>query len=39
VRVTAPFFDAKPTNEVAAFTAEAGRHPVFRLSDPTPGNG
>jgi deazaflavin-dependent oxidoreductase (nitroreductase family) len=39
VRVTAPFFDAKPTDEVALFTAEAGRHPVFRLSDSTPGNG
>jgi deazaflavin-dependent oxidoreductase (nitroreductase family) len=33
VRITAPFFDAKPREPVAAFVREAGRHPVFRLSD------
>ena len=31
-RVTAPFFDAKPSDPVEKFVAEAGRHPVFRLS-------
>ncbi len=34
VRVTAPFFDAQASDEVAAFVAEADRHPVFRLTDP-----
>lgn len=32
VRITAPFFDAKPGDPVATFVQEAGRHPVFRLS-------
>ena len=31
-RATAPFFDAKPSDPVEKFVAEAGRHPVFRLS-------
>ncbi|MEU4248664.1 nitroreductase family deazaflavin-dependent oxidoreductase [Amycolatopsis sp. NPDC026612] len=30
--VTAPFFDAKLTDPAEAFTAEADRHPVFRLA-------
>ncbi len=33
VRVTAPFFDAKPDDPVERFVAEAGRHPVFRLEE------
>ncbi|MDQ1289605.1 MAG: hypothetical protein QG622_3171, partial [Actinomycetota bacterium] len=33
VRVTAPFFDAQAADEVAAFVAEAGEHPVFRLTE------
>jgi deazaflavin-dependent oxidoreductase (nitroreductase family) len=32
IPVTAPFFDAKPTDPAEAFTAEADRHPVFRLA-------
>jgi hypothetical protein len=36
-RVTAPFFDAKRSDPVEAFVAEADRHPVFQLSPaPTP---
>jgi deazaflavin-dependent oxidoreductase (nitroreductase family) len=31
VRITAPFFDARRTDPVEGFVAEAGRHPVFRL--------
>lgn len=34
VRVTAPFFDAKPNDPVQRFVGEAHRHPVFRLSGP-----
>ncbi len=30
--VTAPFFDARLTDPAEAFTAEADRHPVFRLA-------
>ena len=38
VRVTAPYFDAKATDPVERFVAEARRHPVFKLStDPSPG--
>lgn len=32
-RVTAPYFDAKRSDPVSAFTAEADRHPVFRLAE------
>ena len=31
VRITAPYFDARPGDPVEAFVAEAARHPVFRL--------
>ena len=31
VGVTAPFFEARRTDPVENFVAEAGRHPVFRL--------
>jgi deazaflavin-dependent oxidoreductase (nitroreductase family) len=31
VPITAPFFDARATDPVSAFIAEAHRHPVFRL--------
>jgi deazaflavin-dependent oxidoreductase (nitroreductase family) len=34
VRITAPFFDARRTDPVESFVAEAGRHPVFRLKSP-----
>jgi deazaflavin-dependent oxidoreductase (nitroreductase family) len=34
VRITAPFFDARRTDPVEAFVAEADRHPVFRLRSP-----
>lgn len=36
VKVTAPFFDAKASDPVPAFLTEADRHPVFRLTPPTP---
>jgi len=29
--ITRPFFDARPSSDLAAFRAEAPRHPVFRL--------
>ncbi|SDU80213.1 nitroreductase family deazaflavin-dependent oxidoreductase [Jiangella alkaliphila] len=29
--ITRPYFDARPSDPPAAFAAEAGRHPVFRL--------
>jgi deazaflavin-dependent oxidoreductase (nitroreductase family) len=32
--VTRPFFEAKPGDPVDRFTAEAARHPVFRLGSP-----
>jgi hypothetical protein len=32
--VTSPFFDAKASDPVEAFIAEASRHPVFRLASP-----
>jgi hypothetical protein len=32
VGVTAPFFDARASDPVSAFVAEAPRHPVFLLS-------
>jgi deazaflavin-dependent oxidoreductase (nitroreductase family) len=35
VRVTAPFFDARAEDPEQAFTAEALRHPVFRLTEGT----
>ena len=31
VPITRPFFDATPSSDLAAFRAEAPRHPVFRL--------
>ena len=31
VPITRPFFDATPSSHLAAFRAEAPRHPVFRL--------
>jgi deazaflavin-dependent oxidoreductase (nitroreductase family) len=31
VPITRPFFDAKPDSPLAAFEAEAPRHPVFQL--------
>ena len=31
VPITRPFFDARPSSDLAAFRAEAPRHPVFRL--------
>jgi deazaflavin-dependent oxidoreductase (nitroreductase family) len=34
VRITAPFFDARRTDPVEGFVAEAGHHPVFRLRSP-----
>jgi hypothetical protein len=34
VRITAPFFDARRTDPLESFVAEAGRHPVFRLRPP-----
>lgn len=36
VRVTTPFFDASPADPVETFVAEAGRHPVFRLTEAAP---
>jgi deazaflavin-dependent oxidoreductase (nitroreductase family) len=37
VRVVRPFFDVAPDSPLEAFTAEAPRHPVFRLrSSSTP---
>lgn len=32
VAVTRPYFDASPTDDVAAFVSEADQHPVFLLS-------
>jgi len=32
VRITAPFFDAKPEDPVERFVEEAHRHPVFKLA-------
>jgi deazaflavin-dependent oxidoreductase (nitroreductase family) len=29
--ITRPYFDARPTSPLAAFAAEADRHPVFRI--------
>ena len=31
VPITRPFFDASPKSPLAAFAAEANRHPVFRI--------
>ena len=31
VKVTRPYFDAQPDDDVAALAAEADRHPVFEL--------
>lgn len=36
VAITRPYFDAKPTDPVERFIAEADRHPVFEL---TPADG
>jgi deazaflavin-dependent oxidoreductase (nitroreductase family) len=33
--VTRPYFDAKAGDPVAAFAAEADRHPVFRVTEPS----
>ncbi len=32
--VTRPYFDVKAGDPVSAFTAEAARHPVFRVAEP-----
>jgi len=34
VKITRPYFDAKPSDPVLRFTAEADRHPVFELTEP-----
>ncbi len=34
VTITRPFFDARPDSPLAAFHAEASRHPVFRIVGP-----
>jgi len=34
VRVTIPYFDARPGAPVDEFAAEAAQHPVFRLTSP-----
>lgn len=34
VRVVRPYFDATPSDALAAFAAEISRHPVFRLRTP-----
>jgi hypothetical protein len=31
VPITRPYFDVTPASDLAAFAAEAARHPVFRL--------
>jgi hypothetical protein len=31
VPITRPFFDAAPDSDLAAFVAEASKHPVFRV--------
>jgi hypothetical protein len=31
VSITQPYFDASPESALAAFEAEAARHPVFRI--------
>jgi deazaflavin-dependent oxidoreductase (nitroreductase family) len=36
VRVTRPFFAAGPADDLAAFAAEADRHPVFELEPAAP---
>ncbi len=36
VTITRPFFDAKRDSPVEAFIAEAGRHPVFRITPVSP---
>jgi deazaflavin-dependent oxidoreductase (nitroreductase family) len=36
VAITQPFFDATPASPLAAFSAEAPRHPVFRIVGPAP---
>ena len=33
VKIVRPYFDATPDDNVAAFVAEAARHPVFRIED------
>ena len=33
VKITAPYFDAKPDDPVPRFTAEADHHPVFELAE------
>ena len=35
VKQARPYFDATPESPVEAFEAEAGKHPVFRLSEDT----
>jgi deazaflavin-dependent oxidoreductase (nitroreductase family) len=35
IPITRPFFDAKPDSSLAAFVAEAHRHPVFRIQGQT----
>ena len=34
--ITKSYFDATPESPVAAFEAEAARHPVFRIAEPAP---
>ena len=34
VRITRPYFDARPESPAEAFVAEAPRHPVFRIRGP-----
>ncbi|HAM58217.1 MAG: hypothetical protein A2W08_18895 [Candidatus Rokubacteria bacterium RBG_16_73_20] len=36
VPITRPYFDAAPGSDLAAFRAEAHRHPVFRVVGPAP---
>jgi deazaflavin-dependent oxidoreductase (nitroreductase family) len=33
--VTRPYFDARPGDPISAFAAEAARHPVFRVAEPS----
>jgi hypothetical protein len=35
VPITRPYFDARPDSPLAAFVAEAPRHPAFELREPS----
>lgn len=37
-RIVRPYFDVRPDADLAAFAAEANRHPVFSISTLQPGN-